>query len=112
MPLTGFSADRQVTSWYLAASARLRAAALDRERDRAGGGWGRGTVEESRRVHMASLFLRHHGSRSPPCQCAPSAQKRYAMAKPIWATNIIRYMWAQDTWFASTASSSGRRSIR
>src|SRR5262249_21674159 len=37
---------------------------------------------------------------------------RYARAKPICATNIMRYMCAHETWFASTASSSGRRNIR
>ena len=37
---------------------------------------------------------------------------RYASAKPICATNIMRYMWAHDTWFSSTARSSGRRSMR
>ena len=37
---------------------------------------------------------------------------RYASAKPICATNIMRYMCAQETWFSSTARSSGRRSIR
>src|SRR4029079_6129345 len=37
---------------------------------------------------------------------------KYATANPICATNIIRYMCAHETWLASTASSSGRRSIR
>ena len=38
--------------------------------------------------------------------------KRYASANPICATNIMRYMCAHDTWFASTARSSGRLSMR
>src|SRR4029453_6549790 len=42
----------------------------------------------------------------------PKFQKTYATANPICATNIIRYMCAHETWFASTARSSGRRSIR
>ena len=37
---------------------------------------------------------------------------KYASANPICATNIMRYMCAHDTWFSSTARSSGRRSIR
>ena len=41
-----------------------------------------------------------------------ASYSRYASANPICATNIIRYMCAHDTWFSSTARSSGRRSIR
>ena len=42
----------------------------------------------------------------------PESYSRYASAKPICATNIMRYMCAHDTWFSSTANSSGRRSMR
>jgi len=45
-------------------------------------------------------------------QMTASRYNRYANANPIWATNIMRYMCAHETWFSSTARSSGRRSIR
>ena len=51
-------------------------------------------------------------SASTIAQSAPQGYSRYASAKPIWATNIILYMCAHDTWFSSTASSSGRLSIK
>ena len=38
-----------------------------------------------------------------------SFHSTYARANPICATNIIRYMCAHETWFSSTARSSGRR---
>jgi hypothetical protein len=51
-------------------------------------------------------------SASTIAQSGAQGYSRYASANPIWATNIILYMCAHDTWFSSTASSSGRLSIR
>ena len=36
----------------------------------------------------------------------------YAKANPIWATNIMTYMWVQEGWFSLRESSSGRRTMR
>ncbi len=77
---------------------------LDIPKERLGESAGRvlsRSIEEARRRDHAVLTSEH--------VCAYST---YASAKPTWATNIIRYMCAHETWFASTASSSGRRSIR
>ena len=66
-------------------------------------------TQGAKEVLSSSVFARCVQYHTPN---SVKIHKRYASANPICATNIIRYMCAQDTWFSSTASSSGRRSMR
>jgi hypothetical protein len=58
----------------------------------------------------AAFLMRRWPPGVPPL--SPQNRKRYARAKPIWAANIITYMWVHEGWFSVRARSSGRRTMR
>src|SRR5207247_5770817 len=108
-PASNRAADGSVldAAGRISPSARLKAFALRVRRD--GPRRYDGPAEAGRRVRVTGAAgLTAFALR----QMTASRYNRYANANPIWATNIMRYMCAHETWFSSTARSSGRRSIR